>query len=305
MAERLMFMERPECPVCGESTARDIWSGRLDEQSVLQHLEQYYYSGLWRDQIAKQEFCLVECCKCGMHWHRKVISDASVATVYGKWADAEQARCYEQANVPSKHNQKALRIKMAKLALRLEHLAKQNGRPLHLLDFGCGDGTFLSVAKALGADPTGIDVSASRTQAARSDGMTILPDLEALDAEGRGPLDAVVLSQVLEHVADPLALLRALHGRLREGGILFVAVPNAHGVSVPQNFHQFTLVQPIEHMNAFSPFTLRLIGKKAGFSPVRRPSAFVTTKSGELLRAAVNWVWQPRNTDVFFRKVNA
>ena len=194
---------------------------------------------------------------------------------------------------------------MAKLALRLEHLAKQNGRPLQLLDFGCGDGVFLSVARALGADATGIDVSASRTQAARSDGLTILPDLAALDVEGRGPLDAVVLSQVLEHVADPLALLRAFHGRLRKGGILFVAVPNAHGVSVPQNFHQFTLVQPIEHMNAFSPATLRLIGQKAGFTPVRRPSAFVTTKSGEVLRAAANWVWQRRNTDIFFRKEKA
>jgi SAM-dependent methyltransferase len=300
-----MFIERPDCPVCGEANARDIWSGRLDDPLVLPQLEKYYYSGPWRDQIVGQEIHLLQCSKCGMHWHRNVISDTSVATVYGIWADAEQARRFEEAHVPNKHDHKALRIQMAKLALRLEHLAQQNGRPLQLLDFGCGDGIFLSVARALGADVTGIDVSASRTKAARSDGLTILPDLAALDAEGRGPLDAVVLSQVLEHVADPLALLRAMHGRLRKGGILFVAVPNAYGVSVPQNFHQFTLVQPIEHMNAFSPVTLRLIGQKAGFTPVRRPSAFVTTKSVEVLRAAANWVWQRRNTDIFFRKEKA
>ncbi|MFG6661012.1 class I SAM-dependent methyltransferase [Sulfitobacter sp. 915] len=295
-------MERPDCPVCGKLAARNIWSGQLDDPSVLSWLEKYYYSGPWREQIAGQEFSLVQCVQCGMHWHRNVISDTSVATVYGIWADAEQARRFEEVHVPSKHDQRALRVQMAKLALRLEHLAKQNGRPLQLLDFGCGDGVFLSVAKALGADAMGIDVSASRTQGARSTGLTVLPDLAALDAQSQDPLDAVVLSQVLEHVSDPLALLRALHGRLREGGILFVAVPNAHGVSVPQNFHQFTLVQPIEHMNAFSPATLRLIGQKAGFTPVRRPSAFVTTKSREVLRAAANWVWQPQNTDVFFRK---
>lgn len=247
----------------------------------------------------------MECGQCGMRWHSKVISNTSVPTVYGIWADAEQARRFEQAHVPGKHDQRALRIQMAKLVLRLEHLAAQKGRPLHLLDFGCGDGVFLGVASALGASATGIDVSASRTQAARADGLTILPDLAALDAEGKGPLDAVVLSQVLEHVADPLGLLRALHGRLRKGGIMFVAVPNAHGVSVPQNFHQFTLVQPIEHMNAFSPVTLRLIGKKAGFTPVRRPSAFVTTKMGGVLRAAANWIWQHQTTDVFFRKGSA
>ena len=238
-----------------------------------------------------------------MHWHRRVIGDASVATVYGAWADAEQARRFEQAHVAGKHDRRAVRVQMAKLALRLERLADQGARPLRLLDFGCGDGLFLGVAKAMGADATGIDVSASRTHAARSDGLRILPDLATLDGEGGAPLDAVVLSQVLEHVADPLALLRALRRRLRDGGILFVAVPNAHGVSIPRNFHEFTLVQPIEHMNAFSPATLRNIGRRAGFVPLRRPSAFVTTRARDLARGAANWFWQPRNTDVFFRAV--
>lgn len=303
MIEKLSFIDRPDCPVCGSGTARKLWSGRLDDADVLRHLEEYSYSGSWRAQIIGQEFCLAECSQCGMHWHKKVISDTAVATVYGTWADADQARRYEQAHVTDKHDQKALRVQMAKLALRLEHLAGQQGRPLRLLDFGCGDGLFLSVAKALGADATGIDVSASRTQAARADGLTILPDLDALD--GGSPFDAVVLSQVLEHVAHPLPLLQTLHRRLRKGGILFVAVPNAQGVSVPQNFHQFTLVQPVEHMNAFTPATLRQIGRKAGFLPVRRPSAFVTTRPADVLRAAMNWVWQPRTTDVFFRSVEA
>lgn len=305
LVEQLTFISRPTCPVCGQATSRDIWSGRFDDPPVLSQLEKYYYSGPWREQISGQEFHFVQCSQCSMHWHRKVISETSVATVYGTWADAEQARRFEKAHVPTKHDQRALRVQMAKLALRLEHLAKQNGRPLRLLDFGCGDGVFLSVSRAFGADAIGIDVSASRTQVARDDGLIVLPDLAALDAQDKGPLDAVVLSQVLEHVADPLALLRALHDRLRTGGILFVAVPNTYGVTVPQNFHQFTLVQPIEHMNAFSPATLRLIGHKAGFTPVRRPSAFVTTKPGEVLRAAANWIWQRRNTDIFFRKDSA
>lgn len=301
MIEKLSFIDRPDCPLCGANTARALWSGRLDDPDVLGYLEEYSYSGPWRAQITGQEFCLAECSQCGMHWHQKIISDASVATVYGSWADADQARRYEQAHVAGKHDQKALRAQMAKLALRLDHLAKQQGRPLRLLDFGCGDGMFLGVAAALGADATGIDVSASRTQSAREGGLKILPDLDALDGDGGGVFDAVVLSQVLEHVAQPLSLLQALHRRLRKDGILFVAVPNAQGVTVPQSFHQFTLVQPVEHMNAFTPGTLRQIGREAGFVPVRRPSAFVTTRPAEVLRAAVNWVWQPRTTDVFFR----
>ena len=305
MAEALTFIERSTCPVCDSADADVLWSGKLDDADVIARLSEYSYSGPWRAQIVGQTFCLCQCARCSMKWHRHVIDDSAVATVYGTWADAEQAKRFEAAHVTSKHDRKAMRVQMAKLVLRLDHLAEQGARPLRLLDFGCGDGDFLSVARAMGADALGIDVSASRTQAARGDGLTILPDLEALDAQDGPPLDAVVLSQVLEHIAAPKSLLRALHQRLRPGGVLFVAVPNTKGVSVPQDFHEFTLVQPVEHMNAFTPDTLRQIGRNTGFLPLRRPAAFVTTKPTDALRSAANWIHDPKTTDVFFRAVEA
>lgn len=304
MASRLDYRDRPTCPVCAASTARTLWTGALDDPETLAYLDAYHYSGDWRDQIAGQSFSLAKCDACGMTWHQRVITGDSLNMVYGVWADAEQARRYEGAHVPDKQDVQGLARQMAKLALRLQHLAGAPDRPLRLLDFGCGDGKFLRVAAALGAEVTGIDVSASRTEDVRAAGLTILPDLDALDQQGAPPFDAVVLSQVLEHVEDPLALLRALRDRLRKGGVLFVAVPNAGHVTIPQDFAAFTLVQPIEHINAFSPATLRKIGEKAGFTPLRRPSAFVTTDLKDVLRASVNWLWQPRNTDVFFRRTD-
>ncbi len=301
MSSELLYRDRPDCPVCGASGPQILWSGRLDDPGTLAYLDQYHYSGNWRDHIAGQHFTLAQCRACAMKWHQRVITGDSVNLVYGAWADAEQARRFEAAHVPGKQDTQGLARQMAKLALRLQHLAAPPDAPLRLLDFGCGDGKFLRVAKALGADVTGVDVSASRTEDVRAAGLTILPDLDALDHAGSAPFDAVVLSQVLEHVEEPLALLRALRKHLRRGGVLFVAVPNAGHVATPGDFASFTLVQPIEHINAFSPDTLRRIGKEAGFTPLRRPSAFVTTTLGDVLRASVNWVWQPRNTDVFFR----
>lgn len=298
----LTFRQRDKCPACGADKARVLWSGRFDDPQVCTDLARYHYSGDWQSGLGAAPFEMCLCPECGMKWHRYVLDHSGLFVLYAKWADAEQARRFEAENAPDKHDKRAQLAQMAKLVLRLEHLAGEPPRSLRLLDFGCGDGALLRVAKAFAADATGVDMSASRSQAARNEGLVIHPDLDALDAADPPPFDAIVLSQVLEHLSDPAPLLESLRARLRPGGILFVAVPDTSGVEVPRDFHQFTLVQPLEHVNAFTPASLRAFGIRHGFTPVRRPSAFLTTRVAGVLRAAANWIWQPKTTDVFFRR---
>jgi 2-polyprenyl-3-methyl-5-hydroxy-6-metoxy-1,4-benzoquinol methylase len=169
------------------------------------------------------------------------------------------------------------------------------------MDFGCGDGEMLAAAKVLGMDPIGIDISATRAHAARGAGALVLPDLATFDAKGGGKVHAVVLSQVLEHVSDPVGLLREIAQRLVPGGVLFVAVPNCSGMTEPHDFGSFHHLQPLEHLNAFTPRTLRETVARAGFQPLRRPMASLDTRPLGVLRALANLVYQPATTDQFFR----
>ena len=87
-----------------------------------------------------------------------------------------------------------------------------------LLDVGAGRGRFVAHARAAGWDATGIEPS-SREPA---------PHVQqiALEAASFSGLRAITLWHVLEHVEDPEAALRRLHGWLDPGGTLVVGVPN-------------------------------------------------------------------------------
>jgi SAM-dependent methyltransferase len=78
-----------------------------------------------------------------------------------------------------------------------------------VLDMGCGPGTFAAAAVARGARVVGIDTDRSAVVAASA----AVPeaDFRAGDAHDPppGPFDLVAVVQLLQHVANPLAILRA------------------------------------------------------------------------------------------------
>lgn len=102
-------------------------------------------------------------------------------------------------------------------------------RPGRALDCGCGSGNNARILKERGWTVTGITISPDEQQAARAYcDQVYLFNLEAglPEAVGTG-YDLIVLSHVLEHLADPTALLQAVKKVLAPDGIVAVALPNA------------------------------------------------------------------------------
>ncbi len=98
-------------------------------------------------------------------------------------------------------------------------------RRVRLLELGCGSGNVLASLREFG-EVVGMDAHADLVAAARAAGLDVrvghLPD--DLGA-APGWADVVLLLDVIEHVDDDLATLRAARAGVGEGGLLGVTVP--------------------------------------------------------------------------------
>ncbi|MFC1608239.1 class I SAM-dependent methyltransferase [Candidatus Latescibacterota bacterium] len=95
-----------------------------------------------------------------------------------------------------------------------------------ILDVGCGPGVqFISHTKQ--HDFTGIDISAVTLKKAQKNGYkTVCYDLSKGLPFEKNSFDIVILSDILEHLMDPLYLMNEAKRVLKENGKLIISVPN-------------------------------------------------------------------------------
>lgn len=131
-----------------------------------------------------------------------------------------------------------------------------------MLDFGCGNGSALRSFAALqpGWRLTGHEWDAHLRATIEAVGPQVRfssGDIAALDRR----FDLITLFHSLEHVPDPLSLLKTLRGKLKPGGTLLIQVPN-----VWANFYDLLIV---DHCSHFAPRNVVELVRQAGF-PVAR-----------------------------------
>ena len=102
-----------------------------------------------------------------------------------------------------------------------------------VLDVGCGGGLLSEAMAQAGARVTGIDLAPNLLKVARLHGLEsgVKVDyreitVEALAAEAPASFDAVTCMEMLEHVPDPGAIIRACATLLKPGGRLFLSTLN-------------------------------------------------------------------------------
>ncbi|MBT2300804.1 class I SAM-dependent methyltransferase [Variovorax paradoxus] len=137
-----------------------------------------------------------------------------------------------------------------------------------IVDVGAGFAELGRIVQAAGRYRyVGFEPSNSIARHAAARGIAVRPELFT-STSLREPASAVVLDNVIEHVADPRALLRACTEALRPGGVLVVIVPNRHDVRqlIPSWRDREHWIPP-EHINYFTASSLAWAMQCAGVRP--------------------------------------
>jgi SAM-dependent methyltransferase len=144
-----------------------------------------------------------------------------------------------------------------------------------ILEIGCGNGDTSAYAKQSGkcAWACGVELCAEPATIARTKiDRVIVGDVESIDfGIPDASLDAVLMSEVLEHLVDPWAVVRRLHPLLRPGGVVVAGSPNVAHRSVVWGLlrgdfdYEPEGVMDRTHLRWFTPRTYRRMFEEAGF----------------------------------------
>ncbi|HOV80011.1 MAG TPA: methyltransferase domain-containing protein [Bacillota bacterium] len=202
------------------------------------------------------------CRDCGFTFLNRQPSDRVLAEIYNSdYFLGEPTPQGEKAISDMKRASAELNLQML-----IEYCGKSTGR---LLEIGCGKGDFLAVARKAGFDVTGIEISRHAADRANRllGGACVrcgTPETALLPGE---QYDVCVAFDTIEHVRDPLQLLKIVHQILKPGGVLFLSTPSLDSWParlMRRNWMEFKT----EHLHYFDRQTIQNALAKSGFAEV-------------------------------------
>ena len=138
---------------------------------------------------------------------------------------------------------------------------------LRLLDYGCGVGALLRVAREFGMEPVGIEPDAeARRSAARAAPIEVFADTDSLlRAHGETKFHFVILWTVIEHLRRPWEDLARLRELLTPNGRLFLSTINTHCLRARVERKSWGQYQNPTHFYFFNRRSLGRVIGEAGF----------------------------------------
>lgn len=247
-----------ECPVCGAESWEPLAEKRYSPPASASVTSDYLATRLrilfqlWLPGWEAVSLTLQGCRECGFVCYSPRPEASDLDAKYRYLSGIEKIGA---GDMPADSEYE---LRRAKRLFRCIERVMPVTHGLRVLDYGGGDGRLLRYIADCGARCFVIDYNDSPCPWVTRIGTTIQ---DMPQSEGR--FDLVILSHVLEHVAEPVSLLKSLGSLLAPGGMLYCEVPMELWRRLPQ------LDEPVTHINFFTPGSLTSAMRIAGYSPMK------------------------------------
>lgn len=144
------------------------------------------------------------------------------------------------------------------------------GNERRVLDVGCGNGAFLTIAREMGWDVLGIDPDPIGIALCAAKGVpAIQSTLDAIITDYEAQFDAITMSHSIEHLAEMPDELGRVFDLLRPGGMLWLATPNPKSLGARLFGRSWRGLRPPYHLCIPSQAALMQMAQSAGFEDIR------------------------------------
>ena len=256
----LLFQEVPACWVCGAARLQPFHQCRFD-------FHDYATQDPDLDAYTGQTAWLVRCDACGFGQPAIL---PTLPRFFDRMYDQRWAEDWVEREFDSPYKDFIFQTILRELDRRVTE------RPRRLLDVGAHAGRFMHLASQRGWQVEGIELN-SRTAACAAR-RTAAPvhqvNAHALASTGR-QFRAIALTDVLEHIPDPVVLLTTIARLVEPGGTVAVKVPCGRSqwrkerlLSALISGREVSIAGNLVHVNHFTPRSLTLALERAGFCRV-------------------------------------
>ena len=157
-----------------------------------------------------------------------------------------------------------------------------------LLDVGCGNCSFLELAKSSGWSVFGVDPDDKAIAHGLKEGFDVKQGgIEQFEGE-ENLFDVITINHVIEHVHDPVAVLKACHRLLKPTGQLWLETPNIDSFGHQLYMENWRGLEPPRHLVLFNSSSLNRALVDAGFSRIKNKSGlnaqFYMTMASEAIK---------------------
>jgi len=260
------------CPICSTTTIEVL------------HTQHF---ALPADSPLPASYDVAACPECGFVYADTPVRQSAYDRYYAEFSK------YEDPSVATGGGTNSYDLQ--RLATLARHIAERMPAGARILDVGCAGGGLLTELAKLGFRRLhGADASAACVAQVESLGFaaacTRLSQLA--DLKATGPFDLIVLSHVLEHVADLRGLMAAAASLLMPDGLIYAETPDAtrYGEFPYIPFYFFDS----EHINHFDTIRLAALGQRAGLQATDAGSKTLEIAEGRYYPAC--WAWLGRGT---------